>query len=87
MTDFTSIRQSVDNIRDSVENLDCPATEQHCTDIRSELDSIESELDDFEPDEADEFSELIPTNLSAGEADSLKEVIRKWRTDNGYSNN
>lgn len=87
MTDFTSIRQSVDKIRDSVESLDCPATEEHCNDIRSELDDIESELDQFEPEEADEFSELIPTHLSVGEADSLKEVIRKWRTDNGYSNN
>lgn len=87
MVDFTSIRQSVDNVRDSVESLGCGASEAYRNDIRSELDSIESELDQFEADESDEFSELIPTNLSVGEADSLKEVIRKWRTDNGYSNN
>ena len=87
MIDFTSIRHSIENIRDSVDTLYCPDTEQDCTDIRRELRRIESELDDFEPEEEDEFTELVPENLSAGEADSLKEVIKKWRTDNGYPNN
>lgn len=85
MTDFNNIRTSLDTIRDSVDRLDCPATEEECNDIRSELSDIDSELDQFEPEPYDEFTELIPDNLSAGEVDSLKEVIRKWRTDNGYT--
>lgn len=86
MTDFAAIRDSLESLTDSVERLDCPALECWCRDMKCDIRSIETELDQLEPDEADEFSELIPTNLSAGEADSLKELIRKWRTDNGYSN-
>lgn len=84
MTDFESIRQSVDNIRDSVDRLKCPSTEGDCDDILSEVSSIEYELDQFEPDEPNEFFTLIPENMSAGDADSLKQLILDWRKERGY---
>ena len=84
MTDITAIRQSVDSIRDSVDNIICPATEDDCSDILSELNNIEYELDQFEPDEPSEFVTLIPETTSAGDADSLKELILDWRKERGY---
>lgn len=84
MTDFTAIRQSVDSIRDSVDNIKCPATEDDCSDILGELNNIEYELDQFEPDEPSEFVTLIPETMSAGDADSLKELILDWRKERGY---
>lgn len=84
MANFVSIRESVENIRDSLDNLDCPATEEECNNISCELNSIEHELDNFEPDEPDEFIELIPSGMSVGDADSLKELIINWRKERGY---
>ena len=38
---------------------------------------------DLDEDESD-FAELIPDNLSAGDAISLKETINNWRREHGY---
>lgn len=84
MTDFYFIRQSVDSIRDSVDHLKCPSTEADCDDILGELNTIEYELDQFETDEVNEFVTLIPETMSAGDADSLKELILDWRKERGY---
>ena len=86
MTDFEVIRGAVDNIHYSVDLLESNVTEDECAKIRHELDYIEKQLDDFEPPEEDEITALIPENMSAGEVDSLKEVICNWRTEHGYSN-
>lgn len=43
------------------------------------LDDLNDDLD-----ESLAFLDYIPDDLSAGEAESLKEVLNKWRTDNGY---
>lgn len=84
MTDFYSIRQSVDSIRDSIDRFKCPATESDCDDILGELNTIEYELDQFEPDEPNEFFTLIPETMSVGDADSLKQLILDWRKERGY---
>lgn len=84
MTDFRAIRDSLESLNDSVDRLDCPALECWCRDMKCDIQSIETELDQFEPDEPDEFSELIPAHLSAGEADSLRDAMNDWREKNGY---
>lgn len=35
-------------------------------------------------DDESELGELIPENLSAGEADSLRDAVNDWREKNGY---
>ena len=40
-------------------------------------------VEDIELDES-ELGELIPENLSAGEADSLRDAVNDWREKNGY---
>lgn len=59
------------NLLDEVQSLQSKATE-----LRGLVEDIELEDSDL--------GELVPENLSAGEAESLKEAVNKWRTDNGY---
>ena len=40
-------------------------------------------VEDIKLDES-ELGELIPENLSAGEADSLRDAVNDWREKNGY---
>ena len=61
-------------------------------DLREETEACEAEaldlssqLDDIDVNEtAEAILDYIPDDLSAGEYDSLKQVLNKWRTDNGY---
>lgn len=54
--------------------------ESKACDLSCELDSLNDHLGEFD----DALLDYIPDYLSAGEAESLKEVLNKWRTDNGY---
>lgn len=79
-----------DDLLDSIEDL--PTTEldsllekiEECEsttrDLRYDLNSLNDDLED----ESLAFLDYIPDDLSAGEYDSLKQVLNKWRTDNGY---
>ena len=49
-----------------------------CEDIDFELSCLEDE------DDMSEWTSMIPDNLSAGEADSLRDAVNDWRAKNGY---
>ena len=53
----------------------------HCRHIDSELceltDAVMAIADD-------EFRDMVPADISAGEAISLKETINNWRREHGY---
>lgn len=65
----------LEDLCEEVEGCESDARELSC-----QLDTFNAELEDHTSDLAD----YIPDDLSAGEYDSLKEVLNKWRTDNGY---
>ena len=76
-----AIRSEICEIRDS--GLSCTADV-----IKGALDDITSAVDcDNDADSQDEvaeFSTLIPETMSAGDADSLKQLILDWRKERGY---
>ena len=63
--------ETLTNLLDAVQEVQGDATE-----LRGLVETIELDEDDL--------SELIPDDLSAGEADSLKETINNWRREHGY---
>lgn len=56
------------------------ACQSEASDLSTELDGLNDSMDECD----DDILDYIPDNLSAGEYDSLKEALNKWRTDNGY---
>lgn len=56
---------------DAVQEVQGDATELRC--LVENIDEDESVL-----------GELIPDNLSIGEADSLRDAVNDWRVKNGY---
>lgn len=65
--------ETLTDLLDAVQELQGDATE-----LRGMVEEI-----DLTPDESD-LGELVPDNLSTGEADSLKETINNWRREHGY---
>lgn len=49
-----------------------------CRRVENLLDSLR------EVDEDEDLRDMIPDDLSAGAAISLKETLNKWRSENGY---
>jgi hypothetical protein len=52
--------------------------------IRIDCEDIDFELSCLEEDDASDWISMIPDNLSAGEADSLRDAVNDWRVKNGY---
>lgn len=53
--------------------------------IRSDCEDIDFELSCLEyEDDASDWTSMIPDNLSAGEAYSLRDAVNDWRVKNGY---
>lgn len=51
--------------------------------VQGDATELRGLVEDIELDES-ELGELIPENLSAGEADSLRDAVNDWREKNGY---
>lgn len=84
--DLDRISELANSIEDKLADLD----DTSLSDLLDEVQSLQSDatelrclVEDIELDDSD-LGELIPEDLSAGESDSLKEVLNKWRTENGY---
>ena len=89
-----TIRETVQQLAETAEILYCrvqclPKTELE--DLREETEACISQachsscqLDDLNDTLVNDIYDYIPDGLSVGEYDSLKEVLNKWRTDNGY---
>lgn len=84
--DLDRICELANSIEDRLDDLDCTTLAELLDEVHS-LQSDSTELrglvEDIEPDEGD-LCELVPENLSAGEAISLKETINNWRREHGY---
>ena len=80
----------LDNIQSSVTDILCQLNDlpsgydavgyirQDCEDINGSLSCLEDE------DDTSDWTSMIPDNLSAGEADSLRDAVNDWRAKNGY---
>lgn len=80
-----NISEIVEDIRSELSYTDDDNLErqilEHCRHIDSKLDELKDAVYEFEEDD---FRSMIPDNLSAGEAISLKETINNWRREHGY---
>lgn len=65
----------LEDLCEEVEGCESDARELSC-----QLDDLNDDLEE----DREILTDYIPDDLSAGEYDSLKEVLNKWRTDNGY---
>ena len=82
----------IDDIASLVEDIrteiDYAKSEVFLDIIRSDCNKIDSKLcklsDSVAEFEEDDFRSMIPENISAGEAISLKETINNWRREHGY---
>lgn len=80
----------LDNIQSSITDILCQLNDlpsgydavgyirQDCEDINGSLSCLEYE------DDTSDWTSMIPDNLSAGEADSLRDAVNDWRVKNGY---
>lgn len=73
-------------VEDALSQLnDLPSEYDAVEHIRSDCEDIDFELSCLEDeDEASDWISMIPDNLSAGEADSLRDAVNDWRVKNGY---
>lgn len=75
----------VEDIRTELKYPDSVSFENDVLDHCRHIDSKLCELTDAVVDiEENEFRDMVPANISAGEAISLKETINNWRRDHGY---
>lgn len=79
------ISEIVEDIRSELvypddENLERQIRE-HCRHIDSKLDELKDAVYEVEEDE---LHGMIPDDISAGNAISLKETINNWRREHGY---
>lgn len=84
--DLDRISELANSIEDHLNDLDSTSL----SDLLDEVQSLQSDatelrglVDDIELEDSD-LGELVPEDLSASEAESLKEAVNKWRTENGY---
>ena len=79
--DITSI---VEDIRSELDYTDSEGFEQQILKYCKQIDSKLSELTDSIMTEENELHVMIPDDITAGEAISLKETINNWRREHGY---
>ena len=79
---------TLDSMEDSIEEIRCQLAYiddcESVDNIKDELASLESDIDSLRPAEDCDVGDLIPSDLSLGEALSLKGVINAWRKEHGY---
>ena len=87
-TDLDRICELANTVGDKLQDLDTETltgpldaaqeVQGDATELRGLAESIDLDED------SDDLAELIPDNLSAGEADSLRDAVNDWRVKNGY---
>lgn len=81
------ITDKTNDLWEHVKGLSTTDLEDLCNEVEScESEALElsNQLDELNDNLDEAIFDYIPDDLSAGEYDSLKEVLNKWRTDNGY---
>ena len=85
--DLDRICELANTVEDKLEDLDTETLTgllDAIQEVQGDATELRGLVEDIELDESD-LGELIPDNLSAGEADSLRDAVNDWRVKNGYS--
>ena len=85
-TDLDRICELANQVEDKLQDLDTETLTgllDAVQEVQGDATELRGLVEDIELDES-ELGELIPENLSAGEADSLRDAVNDWREKNGY---
>lgn len=84
--DLDRICELANQVEDKLQDLDTETLTgllDAVQEVQGDATELRSLVEEIELDES-ELGELIPENLSAGEADSLRDAVNDWREKNGY---
>jgi predicted nuclease with TOPRIM domain len=84
--DLDRICELANQVEDKLQDLDTETLTgllDAVQEVQGDATELRGLVEEIELDES-ELGELIPENLSAGEADSLRDAVNDWREKNGY---
>lgn len=84
--DLDRICELANQVEDKLQDLDTETLTgllDAVQEVQGDATELRSLVEEIELDES-ELGELIPENLSACEADSLRDAVNDWREKNGY---
>ena len=84
--DLDRICELANQIEDRLQDLDTETLTgllDAVQEVQGDATELRGLVEEIELDES-ELGELVPENLSAGEADSLRDAVNDWRVKNGY---
>lgn len=84
--DLDRICELANQVEDKLQDLDTETLTgllDAVQEVQSDATELRGLVESIDLDESD-LGELIPDNLSAGEADSLRDAVNDWREKNGY---
>lgn len=84
--DLDRICELANTVEDKLQDLDTETLTgllDAVQEVQVDATRLRSMIETIELDESD-LGELVPENLSAGEADSLRDAVNDWREKNGY---
>lgn len=85
-SDLDYIRELANRVEDKLQDLDTKTLTRlldAVQEVQADATELSGLVEDIKLGEGD-LGELVPENLSAGEAISLKETINNWRREHGY---
>ena len=83
--DLDRICELANQVEDKLQDLDTETLTgllDAVQEVQGDATELRGLVEDIELDES-ELGELVPENLSAGEADSLRDAVNDWREKNG----
>jgi predicted nuclease with TOPRIM domain len=84
--DLDRICELANQVEDKLQDLDTETLTgllDAVQEVQGDATELRGLVEEIELDES-ELGELVPENLSAGEADSLRDAVNDWRVKNGY---
>lgn len=84
--DLDRICELANAVEDKLQDLDTETLTgllDAVQEVRGDATELRGLVEEIELDEG-ELGELVPDDLSAGEADSLRDAVNDWRVKNGY---
>lgn len=84
--DLDRICELANTVEDKLQDLDTETLTgllDAVREVQGDATELRGMVEDITLDEG-ELGELVPENLSAGEADSLRDAVNDWRARNGY---
>lgn len=84
--DLDRICELANAVEDKLQDLDTETLTgllDAVREVQGDATELRGLVEEIELDEG-ELGELVPDDLSAGEADSLRDAVNDWRVKNGY---